>query len=85
MSIESYNSSEYLNPEIKNEFKPEISNAVYQKGILADVEINENDFNIIFENKKSSKEDGWLKTAIGQIRCMLHLKFTIRILRLSIL
>ena len=64
---ESSISSEYLNPEIKNEFKPEISNAVYQKGILADVEINENDFNIIFENKKSSKEDGWLKTAIGQI------------------
>lgn len=64
---ESSISSEYLNPEIKNEFKQETSNAVYRKGILADVEINEKDFIIVFENKKSSNEDSWLKTAIGQI------------------
>ena len=64
---ESSISDDYLDPDFKEIFKPSVAKSVYRKGILADVEINEKDLNIIFENKKSDSEDNWLKTAIGQI------------------
>ena len=64
---ESSISDDYLDPSIKEIFKPSLPKSVYSKGILADVEINEKDFNIIFENKKSNTDNNWLKTAIGQI------------------
>jgi len=67
---ESSHSVDFLNKKAIEAFIPSPkppAKPVFKKAVLADIEVNEKDFTLIFENKKWSKDDSWIKKGIGQI------------------